>query len=178
MKTDTPDDGQEIELLKRIKCPSNVIDHAAAVKRKAMDIVSSLAEDAAMDVDAELVRRGALLHDIGRSITHRLNHAVEGARLARELGLDEALIGIIERHIGSGITKEEAIGLGLPAMDYLPATREEKIVSYADSLTNHTTHLTFEDAFERLSRLLGKDHAALGRFRAMHEEILSWMRRN
>ena len=59
-----------------------------------------------IDIDAVFV--GALLHDIGRSKTHGIGHAVAGARIALENGLDEKLVKIIERHIGAGIPKEEA----------------------------------------------------------------------
>jgi uncharacterized protein len=48
--------------------------------------------------------------------------------------LNEKLVSIIERHIGAGITKDEALALGLPPKDYLPLTLEEKIVAHADNL--------------------------------------------
>ena len=35
-------------------------------------------------------------------------------------------MNIIERHIGAGITEEEAVNLGLPKKSYLPETLEEK----------------------------------------------------
>ena len=80
-----------------------------------------------------LVIAGALLHDVGRTITHGVEHGVEGARLVRERGWDEGLAKIVERHIGGGITKEEAVEEGLPPKDYVPETLEEKIVCHADN---------------------------------------------
>ena len=41
---------------------------------------------------------------------------------------------IVERHIGAGITADEAGRLGLPFRDYIPATLEQKVVSHADNL--------------------------------------------
>ncbi|MCK4265986.1 MAG: HDIG domain-containing protein, partial [Thermoplasmata archaeon] len=82
----------------------------------------------------ELVSRGALLHDIGRSRTHGIMHAVEGAALLRARGMDDAVVAIVERHIGAGLTAEEAAALGLPRKDYMPTTLAEKIVSQADNL--------------------------------------------
>ena len=52
----------EIELLKKENTPENVIEHSKAVCRKAMKIASNFE-----DADLELIREGALLHDIGRS---------------------------------------------------------------------------------------------------------------
>ena len=50
-----------------------------------------------------------MLHDIGRSKTQGIMHGVEGAKIATELGLPEAIVNIIERHLGAGIPKEEAM---------------------------------------------------------------------
>jgi len=81
----------------------------------------------------KLVIAGALLHDIGRTISHEVDHGIEGARLIREQGWDEKLAKIVERHIGGGITKREAEEVGLPPKDYIPQTLEEKIVCHADN---------------------------------------------
>ena len=55
----------EIELLEKENTPENVIDHCKAVCRKAMKIAANFD-----NVDKDLIRKGALLHDIGRSKTH------------------------------------------------------------------------------------------------------------
>ncbi|MEF8834976.1 MAG: HD domain-containing protein [Candidatus Thermoplasmatota archaeon] len=80
-----------------------------------------------------LVLAGALLHDVGRTVTHDVDHGVEGAELIREEGWDEELAKIVERHIGGGITKTEAEDQGLPSKDYVPQTLEEKIICHADN---------------------------------------------
>jgi len=80
-----------------------------------------------------LVIAGALLHDVGRTVTHGVEHGVEGSRLIRDQGWDEELAKIVERHIGGGITKKEAEKEGLPPKDYVPQTLEEKIVCHADN---------------------------------------------
>ncbi len=164
-------DEKEIELLKDVGCPSNVIEHCLAVKEKAIKISSALK----IYVETEHIRQGALYHDIGRGKTQGITHAVAGAKVAKALGLGTPVINIIERHIGSGITKSEAKRLGLPVKDYLPITPEEKIVSYVDNLTNETGHLTFNDALIRLQEIVGRDHPSIYRFLKMHEEIMSWI---
>ncbi len=115
-------------LLKENGCSEEVIAHCKAVR----DIAIKIAEQTT--ANKELVEAGALLHDIGRSKTHGIRHAVEGVKIAKKLGLSEEIIKIIQRHIGAGLSKEEAKKLKLPAKDYNPKTLEEKIVCHADNL--------------------------------------------
>ncbi len=132
---------EAIDLLKKSGCTDAVIEHCMAVAAYAREIAldirnCALKKGRQVEIDIELVYTGGLLHDIGRSRTHGISHAVEGARIALENGLDEKLVKIIERHIGAGITWKEADDLGLPVKDYLPLTLEEKIVAHADNLVS------------------------------------------
>jgi tRNA (cytidine56-2'-O)-methyltransferase len=121
-----------VQLLKMSGCSDEVIWHSKVVR----DVAVRIAERAGADV--ALVEAGALLHDIGRSKTHDISHVVVGVKLAKKLGLPERILRIIERHIGAGISVEEARRLGLPPKDYSPQTLEEKIVCHADNLVyNH-----------------------------------------
>lgn len=99
----------EIELLRKENTPENVIDHCEAVYKKAMKIASNFD-----NVDGDLIKKGALLHDIGRSKTHDITHAIEGVEIAKKYSYSDDVLNIIERHIGAGITEDEAIELGLP----------------------------------------------------------------
>lgn len=162
----------DIKILITVGCSSDIIAHCRAVSKTAL----SLAERVTINVDCELVRQGGLFHDIGRSRTHGIEHALVGAELAKVLGLSPALIHIIARHIGAGITAAEAERLGLPKKDYLPLTPEEKIVSYADNLTSGIRDIYFPEALERFKSILGPDHEGVGLFLQQHHEIQSWMR--
>lgn len=137
----------EIELLKKENTPENVIDHCRAVCAKAMKIASNFD-----DADCNLIRKGALLHDIGRSKTHGIRHAIVGAEIARKYGYEEDVLNIIERHIGAGITKEEAKSLGLPERSYMPQTLEEKIVAHADNLISGTEEVDMDFVIEKWRR--------------------------
>ena len=117
-----------IMMLREAGCSEKVISHCKAVR----DIALKIAEKTS--ADKRLVEVGALLHDIGRSKTHGIKHAIEGVKIAKKLGFSEEIIKIIERHIGAGLSKEEAKKLGLPAKEYTPKTLEEKIVCHADNL--------------------------------------------
>ena len=160
----------EIELLEKEHTPENVIDHCKAVYKKAMKIAANF-----NDVDEDLIRKGALLHDIGRSRTHGITHAVEGVKIAERYGYDEDVLNIIERHIGAGITESEAEKLGLPKKSYVPQTLEEKIVAHADNLVNGSREVdidfviekwkrTIEDSDDNIERLIKLDNELIKAF--------------
>jgi uncharacterized protein (TIGR00295 family) len=132
-----------LELLRETGCSDTVIKHCKAVR----DVAVCIAQKAHGDV--ALVEAGALLHDIGRSKTHGIRHGVEGAKIARKLGLPMSIVCIIERHLGAGIPKEEAGALGLPVKSYMPQTLEEKIVAHADNLIDDSKRQPIEKQVER-----------------------------
>jgi uncharacterized protein len=158
----------DVELLTAAGCAPDVVAHCIAVSKAAISLAGRLA----VPVDVELVRRGGLFHDIGRSRTHGIEHAVAGA----EIAFPRELVGIIERHIGAGITASEAGRLGLPKKDYLPLSPEEKLVSYADNLISGVREMPFHEALERFRDILGPDHECVGLFIRQHHEIHSWMK--
>lgn len=177
-----PTEDECIGILERAGCSKKVIEHlkqvekiAAAIARKMIERCEAATqpdEERAMCrvyVDLELVRAGALLHDIGRGRTHGNRHAVAGAELAREMGLPEELALIIERHIGAGIESEEAKRLGLPPRDYLPLTVEEKIVAHADNLAGKDGKLKLADVLHDLERK-GAAHV-VPRMEALHRDL-------
>ncbi len=161
-----------LDILKEAGCAENVIAHILAVKNTAMRIASELK----VPVNKELLLTGAMLHDIGRAKTHGIEHAIVGVDIARKLGFSESVLNIIERHIGAGISREEARELGLPEKDYIPETVEEKLVAYADNLLNGNREVSFEDSLERFRRTLGTEHPAVKRYIELHKEIESWKR--
>ena len=152
-----------IKLLKSKGCSKKVINHCIAVTNVAVKI----AEKA--NADVELVEASALLHDIGRCRTHGITHAIEGVKIARELGLPKNIVKIIERHIGAGLPKEEAKKLGLPVKNYIPKTLEEKIVCHADSLTENSKKQKIEKEVKRALKNNHKEYAY--RLLALHKEL-------
>ncbi|MDV2482010.1 HDIG domain-containing protein [Methanoculleus sp. Wushi-C6] len=128
-----------IALLRRAGCSEGVIAHCRAVR----DLALTYASDGL--VDRDLVAAGALLHDIGRGATHEIRHAEVGGALCRSFGLDEAIVAIVERHIGGGLTADECSLLGLLPRDCMPQTLEEKIVAHADNLVKGTRVIVMEE---------------------------------
>lgn len=123
-----PDSEDALAMVRGSGCDRHVVAHVLAVEKLALKIGKLCG------ADQKLVSAGAILHDIGRSKTHGITHAVEGGRIARKLGLPSSVVHIIERHMGAGITPKEAREAGLPVLDYTPVTLEEKVVAHADNL--------------------------------------------
>lgn len=126
-------------------------------------------------VDIKLVEIGSLLHDIGRSETHNIDHSAVGGKIARELGLPEPLARIIDRHIGAGIPGEEARRLGLPEGEYVPETVEEKIVAYADKLICGSKVVDISVTIKDFADKLGRSHPSIARLKELHEEMLGFL---
>jgi uncharacterized protein len=161
----------DLEVFKKLNCPENVVRHCMAVSMNAVKI----AKKVKIPIDLELVRKGGLFHDIGRCKTHDISHGVIGGEILRNLGMEERIVSIAERHIGAGIPEDEARVLGLPPKDYMPKTPEEKIVAYADNLTEGNNMIPFEEGLEKFKKTLGREHPAVKRFIALHEEIQRWI---
>lgn len=126
-----------------------LLKHSTQVCEKALDILkqASLSD---CSVDADVVRCGAMLHDIGicrcnapgilcMGTEPYITHGVIGAEMLREYGRNNSLdlecfARICERHTGAGITREERArqNLPIPDADYLPETAEEKLICLAD----------------------------------------------
>lgn len=144
-----------------------MIEHSKAVMLKATDLASRFGSNVNMD----LVKAGAMLHDVGRSKTNGVKHAIVGANILRFNGVPPEIVKIVERHIGAGITKEEAELIGLPAIDYLPITLEEKLVAHADNLIHGTREVELDFVIEKWQKKLGKNHPSIPRIIKLHNEL-------
>ena len=104
-----PERDEALALLREEGCPENVIRHVIAVTDEALRIADRITA-AGCPVDIRLVEAGGLLHDLGRSVSHGMDHAVIGASLAEKHGLDPALVLIIKKHIGAGCFLANKVG--------------------------------------------------------------------
>ena len=142
------------------------------------EIVWAIAEQlTTKDVDADVVRAGCLLHDVG---VYRLDgrddyirHGVLGHALLRDAGLPETLARFGSHHTGVGISREDVVRqrLPIPAGDYLAETPEELLVMYADKFHSKTTPPKFVSAatYAVAVRRFGEDKQR--RFTAMVEQF-------
>jgi uncharacterized protein len=126
-----------------------LLRHSTQVRDKALAILANPSRPP-LELNAELVSTGAMLHDIGILQCHApsilcvgtrpyIAHGVIGAEMLRDYGrahgIDlEPFARICERHTGTGITAKEVReqGLPIPERDWLPETPEEKLVCLAD----------------------------------------------
>jgi uncharacterized protein len=158
-----------MKLLEEAGCPPNVIDHCKEVASLAVEIAEKV-KASGHEVNPEMVEVGALLHDFGRCRTHEISHAVEGFKLAKARGIEPEISEIIKRHIGAGISKEEAKELGLPEDDYFPRSLEEKIVAHADNLVKGTKRVTIEERI-KLMRKKEVSEKVIHRVKNLAEEV-------
>lgn len=157
----TPEEKAE-QLLR--DCPENVKRHVRAVAKYAEDLARK------NDADPELARLGGLLHDVGRCETHDIDHIAVGARKVREATLGDDVARVVERHVGAGLTDEEAAKLGLPPGNYMPQTTEERIVAYADNRFSGDRKLSYEASLERFREKV-EDPEAVERYEELHRDI-------
>jgi len=161
---------EALNLLVKAGCSPKVVEHCERVSAFALKIAKAC-QKTQPDVDVKLVEISALLHDIGRSKTHSVDHALEGGKIARAYNISESVVLIIERHAGGGIPKDEAKKLGWPARDYLPKTLEEKIVCYADKRIEGLQVVPIEKTVKTYAADLGENHPAIQRIWELHREI-------
>ena len=165
-----PSPEEAVKILRETDCSLQVIRHSKAVAELAVRIASKCTKDG-INVDTQLVHIGALLHDIGRSKTHSVHHVAVGAEIARSLALPASVISIVERHVGGGITADEASELGWPNKSHMPETLEEKIVTYADKLIDNAKIVPIEKNIRKLKKELGPDHPTIKRVVDLHREM-------
>ena len=173
---------KEIAVLVKAGNPEEAVKHSTEVARKALEIASRVK----IPVNLHLLARGAIFHDLGKAKTYGMEHGEIGAKMAKELGLEDAIIQIILKHIRGGLTEAEAKELGLPVRDYTLRTPEEKIVIYADRMVDIYTDGIVPDTDEtkaetNFAEILttyekyGKNPTTLQRYLALHTEIQGWM---
>ncbi len=168
---------EAINLLREEKSPEILIKHSVTVSE--ISIILALAfKEKGYDVDLELVRVGGLLHDIGRVKTHSVRHGYIGGKLLRDRGIDERIARIAERHVGGGISNEEAEKLGLPGGKYMPESLEEKIVCFADKIVEINHVIPLEKTLDKLREELGNENSAVQRVMKLKEELTRSLNRD
>jgi len=167
-----PSKRRALSLLVQSGCSREVIRHCKAVAALAKTIAEACGKRG-LNVNIQLVEAGALLHDIGRSRTHHVDHVIIGAEIAKSLNLPNSVVSIIERHVGGGVAIDEAKRLGWPVKNYLPQTLEEKIVNYADKLIEGSRKVPIERTIEKFSEELGGTHPSIKRMKELHDEFSS-----
>jgi len=150
----TPSEGEAMAIHAKYKTGVYIVRHCQAVAMAAK-IMADEAERRGHAVDKKAVIAGALLHDIGRTKSQTVRHGVEGAEILEKEGVDTKVVEIVRRHVGAGISSEEARKLGLPDFDYVPRTLEERMVCFADKMVDADKVRPFG---EEVHRFTSKSH--------------------
>ena len=169
---------KDIDLLRGQGMVEADLAHSIQVAEKALDI----ARRTGAELDMELIGRGALFHDLGKTVTHEIKHGLIGAEKGAELGLPPEVNLIMEKHIRGGLTEPEAVELGLPVKDYTLHRLEERIIIYADRLIDiiHDGIVEIKDELDaefRFKEILtdnikyGKNDITKERYFGYHDEI-------
>ncbi|MGA7271390.1 MAG: ribonuclease Y [Acidimicrobiia bacterium] len=126
-----------VTLLGRLKFRTsygqNVLNHLV----ESAHIASMLATE--LGIDPAPVRRAALLHDIGKAVTHEVegSHALIGAEIARRFGEDPAVVHGIEAHHNE-VEPRTVLAVIVQAADTVsaarPGARRETLESYVRRL--------------------------------------------
>ena len=173
---------KDIALLQEQGMVATDLEHSIDVAEKSLEI----GRQVKADVDMELIGRGALFHDLGKTVTHGLTHGLIGAEKGAELGLPSEVNWVMEKHIRGGLTEAEALELELPVKDYTLHLLEERIIIYADRLVDiiHDGIVQIKDELEaeiRFKEILkdniqyGKNDITTERYYGYHDEIQGLM---
>jgi ribonucrease Y len=133
-----------VKLLGRLKFRTsygqNVLAHSIEVSRLAAMMAAELG------ASAKTARRAALLHDIGKAVTHEVEgpHALVGGELARKYGESEAVAHAMEAHHN----------------EVEPQTIEAVIVQAADALSGARPGARGESLEQYVKRLRDLEHIA------------------
>ena len=149
-----PSEGEALAIHAKYGSGVYVVRHCQAVAMAAKIIADELVRRG-RSIDTKAVIAGALLHDVGRSRTQTVRHGVDGAEIVEKEGVDRKVVEIVRRHVGAGISPEEAKRLGLPDLDYIPRTLEERIVCFADKMVDADRVRPFG---EEVHRFTAKSH--------------------
>ena len=126
-------------------------------------------------IDRSFLWSAALLHDIGRHITHDpLLHGVEGYKLLAMLGYEKEAY-ICASHILFGLSAAEAAALGLPDRDFVPRTLEEKLVPLVDYMIDYDKPTTLDRRFLSLRKRNAGNSFFLSRLERAHESARIFM---
>jgi ribonuclease Y len=138
-------DPELVALLGRLKFRTsygqNVLSHSIEVAR----LAGMMAEE--LGASAKTARRAALLHDIGKAVTHEIEgpHALVGGELARKYGESEAVAHAMEAHHN----------------EVEPQTIEAVIVQAADALSGARPGARGESLEQYVKRLRDLEQLAL-----------------
>ena len=144
--------GEEALRLHKKYGSNNVLLMHCRIVAKVTAILAEEFRRQGKEIDSKAAVAGALLHDIGRNRVQTVRHGLAGSEILKGEGVDEVVVQIVRRHVGAGISPEEAKTLGFLDLDYIPRTREQVIVCFADKMVDRDRVRPFEEEVRRFER--------------------------
>jgi len=150
-----------------------LLEHSRLVTRRVLELAARLEPQP----DLQFIAEAGMFHDIGIFLTQApaihchgpnpyITHGIMGRQLLEQASWPRHAL-VCERHVGTGLTREEIVqqGLPLPHRDMLCRTREEELISYADKFFSkgQPAALSLAQVRAQLSRY---GPGQLGRFEA------------
>lgn len=158
-----PNKSSCIEILKRHGASKELLEHSLAVEYVAHKICESI------ECNYDLVSAGALLHDIGRTFDNTITHGIKGSEILEKERISKRVQSVVLRHIGGGITDEEAQTMNIKERGLIPITIEEKVVCTADNLVKGNKRISID---EQVCRYNEKNlPEAAKRIKKLYDEI-------
>ncbi len=144
MKIIIPSTQECLELIARYEMLDNIRQHSFVVAEVAELIVASLGSAAGTTIslpDPDLVRAGALLHDIAktRCLDGSCRHAEEGEQICIDHGYPD---------VGTIVGEHVILKKFSPQRYEQGAFEPREIVYYSDKRVNHTTIVSLEDRLD------------------------------
>ena len=105
---------------------------------------------------------------------------IPGVKVDRNKFLAECFsskVNLLEKIINNGsveagITREEAVKLGLPEKSYLPQTLEEKIVAHADNLVSGSEEVDIDFVIKKWKRRIADSDGNIKRLIELDNELI------
>ncbi|WP_406391396.1 HD domain-containing protein [Streptomyces sp. NBC_00882] len=147
------------------------------------ELAEQLINTSKLSVDADLVKAGCLLHDVGvyrlywpdGEIDHKnyIKHGTLGYELLKEEGFSEQICRVASCHTGVGLSEKEIVeeGIPIPPADYFAETPEERLVMYADKFHTKTTPPKFMTAETYAEHVKKFGEAKVDKFKQFQAEF-------
>lgn len=152
----------------RYRMPAHIVRHSQAVCAVALCLTQGLIAKG-FPLDPDLVRAGALLHDITKvhSLQSPLDHALTGAKLVRRLGYPRIAV-IVRQHVRLSRSRPRG------------RITETEVVNYADKRVVNDQVTTLADRLGYIRKRYGRNPEAAARIEKfsalayrLEEEIFS-----
>jgi len=184
------DEKKAIDLLRKYSKDEKIFGLVYVHSKKVQEIALRIARKAKKNypkLDINFIKTASLLHDIGRfdcpPDKGSIRHGIRGAEILRKEKIKKEKAGnenlekyarVAERHLGAGISKQDIKKqkLDLPLKDYIPKTKEEKIITHADNLTFGAREGTINEVYERYKKEVGKE--CVEKIKKINDEIEKW----